>query len=632
MMRIPLLLSAVMFFASACTAQTVGQPSITLTGRALVVNGTREVPRGLFGIHATSLTPEQLDDWGVESVRLIHGGPSTQPSVPGKGGASKYPAVKFVLDCFYDRYQPALVLTDPVGWEPKLVALARGYAVNARTTGVEHHVEFWNEPYLNWATRPGVNYDGQLYDESRAVEGGPVHYRGSDEPIPHLVWRKGTRAVDERGNTNAVAWGYAPRDGKPGDAYDFRGKKYKLVEAWMVRDTSQRSFYSGQHNLSLYLRMLRAFAPALKQANPDVKLAAGWDFHLFQDNWRAWHELHKPTIDASIEWIDGYTEHHYGGDTRSVAVSYEVANAYSVARHNKRLLMYNTEAGGLLDPQRPDSPKPNPRDAPDVLTSARGAMTYFLRDVIYLLQHCPDKAFTRYAHEAHLTGGDELAFKLLKPLRGTLLEVNSSDPNLYAVASLNDAGEICLVVFNDSDVKQVPRFHVAPPRGTSIRDGQAAEPREKDGRLTLTMSEMASEGERIDFDWVIPARSAVRFRFALRGEARPARLETRQHFAPEVLMRVEPGQTLTLRLDLPADELRNLDHAWLKLALPVELPAGAKVLLNDLPLEIAAGQALLLVPLDSSRLKPTNQLQLVASEQPLAVDMLSVVLGKSDEK
>lgn len=97
-------------------------------------------------------------------------------------------------------------------------------------------------------------------------------------------------------------------------------------------------------------------------------------------------------------------------------------------------------------------------------------------------------------------------------------------------------------------------------------------------------------------------------------------------------MRVEPGQTLTLRLDLPADELRNLDHAWLKLALPVELPAGAKVLLNDLPLEIAAGQALLLVPLDSSRLKPTNQLQLVASEQPLAVDMLSVVLGKSDEK
>lgn len=631
-MRSLLLLLAPWLGVSACVAQPAGQPVIDLTGRAIAVNGTRKVPRGLFGIHATALTPQQLEEWGVETVRLIHGGPSTQPTVPGKGGAAKYPKVKFVLDCFFDRYQPAAILTDPGGWEAKLLALARGYATNAKATGVEHHVEFWNEPYLNWATRPGVNYDGRLYDESRAVEGGPVHFRGSDEPIPHLAWRKGTRAVDERGNTNPVAWGFAPRDGKPGDTYDFRGRKYTLIEAWMVRDTSQRSFYSGQYNLSLYLRMLRAFAPALKQTNPDVKLAAGWDFHLFQDNWKAWHELHQPTIDAAIEWIDGYTEHHYGGDTRAVAASYEVANAYAVVRHNKPLLMYNTEAGGLLDPQRPDSPRPNSRDAPDPLASARGAMTYFLRDVLYLLHHCPDKAFTRYAHEAQYNGGDEIAFKLLKPLRGQLLEVHGSDPNLYAVASLNDAGEICLLVFNDTDAAQQTRLQLAAPRGTSFLDGTVAQPREQDRRLALSIDRLPARGDRVVLDWSIPARSAARFLFPLEGQARPQRVETRQFFAPEVLMRVDRGRTLTLRLHLPEEQLRRADRAWMKLALPDGLRGGAGVLLNGQPLAIGDGDALLRVPVPTRVLRTDNEIQLRAAEQPLAVDMLSIVLGAAADE
>lgn len=626
-MRTLLLVASICLAAARCGGQEYVQPEIRVTGRALDVNGTRQIPRGLFGVHATPLTPGQLDEWGVETVRLIHGGPSTRPTVPGQGAAARYPGVKFVLDCLYDRYQPALILADPSNWEGKLVALARGYADNARTTGAEHHVEFWNEPYLNWATRPGVNYDGRFYDESRAVEGGPVHFRGSDEPIPHLAWRKGTRAVDDRGNTNPVAWGAAPRDGKPGDTYEFRGRTYKLVEAWLVRDTAQRSFYSGPFNLSLYLRMLRVFAPELKQANPDVKLAAGWDFHLFQDNWKAWEELHRPTIDAAIQWIDGYTEHHYGGDTRSVAVSYEVANAYSVVRHDKPLLMYNTEAGGLLDPQRPDSPRPNPRDAPDPLAAARGSMTYFLRDVIYLLRHCPDKAFTRYAHEAHLNGGDEIAFKLLKPLRGQLLEVTTSDPNLYAVASLNADNEICLVVFNDTDERHIPRLHVVAPRGTTIREGFAAEAKPSDQRLALATTRMASGGRAIVFDWDIPARSAVRFQFPLEGEPRPQRVEVRQFFAPEVLVRLERGQTLALKVSLPEDRLRGSDRAWLKLALPAGLPADAQVLLNGKPVEIGAGEALLQVAVPLSELRPDNELRLRAGNQPLAVDMLSLVLA-----
>ena len=83
------------------------EATFRVTGRDLVINGIAEVPRGLFSVHAAQLDAERVEDWGVEGVRLLHLRPS---GVPGTTPAP------FVLDCYFDRYQPALSLIRP-DWE-----------------------------------------------------------------------------------------------------------------------------------------------------------------------------------------------------------------------------------------------------------------------------------------------------------------------------------------------------------------------------------------------------------------------------------------------------------------------------------------------------------------------------------
>lgn len=608
-----------MLVVSWCGAQPV---EIDLSGRALVVNDVSEIPVGMFGVHATRLTPEQQQEWGVESVRVIRQSPTTQPVLPGEGPAREFPNIAFVLDCFYDRYQPALPLTT-TDWESRLIGLARGYAESAR--GVPAFVEFWNEPYLNWSVRPGVNYDGRHYDETRAVEGGPVMLRGSDEPIQHLAWRRGLRAVDERGQTSYLAWGYMPRDATPGSTYDFRGTTMRVEEAWLVRDVSQHSFYAGQYNLGLYLRMLVPFARALKETNPDVQLVAGWGFHLYQDGWRAWHEIHRPTIDASIRWIDGYNEHHYGGDTRNVACSYEVAVAYAQTAHGKRIRMYNTEAGGALDPQRPDTTQTNANAIANPVARARGAATYMLRDVIYLLAKMPDKAAARYAHEAHANGGDEWAFKLLKPLRGMLMEIETNQSDLWAVASLRE-DELCIVLFNDNPAERELRLELTAPRGSVFLGATSAriEPIEASLAFREQRKEIAGPvGVLLDR---VSGKSAVRYVLKLDAIPNPQTVARSQHFARELLQRAEPGQTMALTLSSPDEARARLEGARLRLLLPAGVRGDATIEFNGERVDVGSATHVVDVAVNPALLRASNTLQIRAGNRPVPMESASLFL------
>ena len=183
---------------------------VRVSGEVRAFNGVTEIPAALFGVHATRLTPERQKEWGVESVRVIVHGPTTRPIVPG-GNPAVPEGISTVVECFYDRYQPALLLSDPRNWQAKLEDLARGYGLNARQTGLTHHIEFWNEPFLNWATRPGVNYDAEFYEQAGREEGRPMTIRGGQQPLPHLVWSRQLRLVDPaNGKVHYLANGDPP--------------------------------------------------------------------------------------------------------------------------------------------------------------------------------------------------------------------------------------------------------------------------------------------------------------------------------------------------------------------------------------------------------------------------------------
>ena len=592
---------------------------ITVTSRHLVVNGTGEVPVGLFGVHATVLDEQRIADWGVTSVRLIHKQPSGTPLLPEQ----VKPGLVHLVECFYDRYQPALVLTDP-DWERNLADLARRHGESCRATGRTHLLEFWNEPYLNWSCKPAVNYDGRHYDVDQAVEGTQVRLRG--QPTEHLLWKRGLLGHDrETGEVNHVFAGYAPRGLKAGDTYPIRGRTYVMREVWMAHDPTQEYYWAGQQNELWYRRMFRVFATALKQANPDVQLAGGWGFNLWNEGWACWERLVRPLLDESLPLMDAVHEHHYGGDTRLVAASYEVATAYTDER-GKRLQFWNTEAGGQLDPQQPDTPTAGHQGDP--LAQAVGSMTYLLRDIIHLLEVCPDKAATRAAHESELNGGDEFAFKLLKPLRGRLLDVRGTSATQWCVASL-DGSRLAVVCFNDGRSDEAVPIIVEAPAGSRLVRGVMLGSRVRADGLGLELSEVALpvSGGGWTGSVRVPAKGARTLVFTLdRSPQALPRSEVSQYFAPGVLATVESGQRLTRTVRLPADALAQAKRARLKLVL-AEQDAGCRLTVNGheqpLPPE---GTWTTRQDLDPALLGRENAMEFTAGTRPLRVLMASLEL------
>lgn len=619
---------------------------VRVDGAFRVVEDQSTIPTMLFGVHATELSPERIADWGVESVRLLHQNPNGVPTMPGVGDRAHLAGLSSVLDCYFDRYQPALILTEPATWRDRLRNLGQSFAAHARGQEGRSVIEFWNEPYLNWSVKPGVNYDGDHFDTSRAVVGGPVHFRGSDDAIPHLIWSRGLMAVDaDTGAKHYLAWGYAPKtiveDGveravRAGDEYVWRGqKRMKFVEHWLVVDQSQPSYWAGQFNSRLYREMLEEFARAAKEVNPDVKVVGGFDFHFYQGSWDSFRSCFKPMIDATWQYIDAVDEHHYGEDTRRVAASYELVVGYTLATHGKRLRVFNTEAGGMLDPQRPDTPAATNWNA-EQPARAIGAFTYTTRDLLYLLRHMPEKAHARYAHEAHQNGGDEWAFRLLKPLRGRLLWSESQDTNLWSVASLNDAGEVCVVLFNDTPKARETQISIQIPSGTQATEiKQAIVVVDEANPTTLTMRETTQlvdanreTGGTIKLNLTIPARAPLRVVIpttAIAGEdaTRIERVE-RQRFADRFLSPIEREQGWTSEIALERGLIASAEAARLRVTMTG--PAGdMRVKVNGQRVQLSGDPYLAeaLIPVES--LREVNRVE-IESDRATQVDTVSLMI------
>lgn len=471
------------------------------------------------------------------------------------------PHEAFYVDCLGERYEPAWVLHSP-NWETRLRRFGRAFGENAKAAGYDDAVlEFWNEPYLNWAERSRKNLDSKFYDTANAVEGGDVQVKykdGSLGPVvPHFTWAK-------------------------------KGGKLRVV------DTTAFSYWSGRGNGWLYDQMLGALGPALKAAYPEVTLVAGWGFRWHEDHWAAWDMLYKPTIDRNIDSIDGIHEHHYQGDTTALNGSYEVLAAYGRTAHDKWLHSYNTETNDLVD-----APARGRIDTPEDVDAVKQyrRMTYNFRDLVYCVLQSPDKLMARTViHWSHTPAGMDACYGSLKDLRGRLIEAGSDDPDLWVVASVDgtdpkampiDGGRSLVVaVFNDHRTARTAELDIQAPHGTTLGEGQAVVPAFDFESLAVrtdvaAVTPDAPEAHRVTL--TLPPRSGWTVRFALEGDALPAasHVQRSQHFAPALLRHARPGQPVQTTAALPADRLAAASRAWLRLVVEDIDPGEATVTIAD---------------------------------------------------
>lgn len=623
--------AGVVLSALSC-AWAADPQGVSVSGLPIEINGKSEIPRGLFGVHAMDLDAATAAEWGIEAVRRIYQNPDGKPGrIKGATGPASSDE-PLVVDCYFDRYQPALQLNDPA-WKERLESLAKAYGENAAITGRPAFMEFWNEPYLNWATKPGVNYAPTLYRTEGVQAGDPMVLKTTGEPVEGLVWDREIFFVkDAHGGLNFVLSSYIPRDGREGETVTLgygagpgtlidggtvrlRGADHTLTKQWSGKDPGQKFYWSGPVNERLYNEMFGVFAAKLKATNPDVPIAAGWGFNFFNEGWEVWHRLIKPTIDKNHAWMDALHEHHYGGDSRKVAASYEVAYAYALGNYGKRLDFWNTEAGGHLDPQQPGNAKS--ANEGDPRTRATAAMTYMLRDIAYLLDRMPDKAIHRAAHEPQNNGGDRAAFELLKPLRGQLLETHSSMPGIWASAAIREK-TMTVFVFNDANSRRDVPVRLQAPPGTRFVSGK--ERRVTDGvgedgmPLEVSIVELAISGETWSASLPMEAKSAVVLEVALDGiPAFESIRRWRQDVSPEVLIPVRDGK-LTATIPLPPEALLNNSGAKLRLVAD-NIGDKPTVLFNGETLPAASSTLPVWdIPIPPEMLAAENQITLLASQ------------------
>ena len=587
-------------------------------------NGAQTVPMGLLGVHNVPLDEETAADWGVTGMRKIHQSPGPVTRIPEPGrreelramdAAETNPKEKrrlkkqadylpsatydWVMDCFYDRYQPALQVTDPNGWEPKLRERVRTFVANARKSGQQHYLEFWNEPYLNWATNPAVNVSPQYYVTEGIKEGDPMVLKANGKVVPGLEWGPKRFYVVQNGGIHYVLSGYIQANAKPGEettlrygagrtvleiggTVHLRGQDRQLGYGHWGRDVEQKHYWAGPVSVNWYNEMFRVVGEEMAALGAeDISLAGGWGFNFFNEGWDSWHRLIKPLIDTGHPWLDALHEHHYGGDVRKVGCSYEVAYSYALATYGNRLEFWNTEAGGHLDPQQPGNVKPH--NLGDPLTKAKGSMTYFLRDVIYQWAHVPDKAIFRAAHHSHHTeGGDPIAFRLLKPMAGDLLVVDNPMNNVWAVASRGGTATT-MMLFNDR------RGQVSFTLDLPVQRGEAklASIVTQDGALTMEETEVSFQNGQLELS--IPGISALRV--TLPSITPESTLQWTQYASADVLQSLNGGFETTMVL--PEGGVGEAQGAVLRLVLDkpqtaITLLVGdATQTLEDLPFGIS---------------------------------------------
>ncbi len=618
-------------------AQAIRPAHLTVTGRTLAVNRQEMVPAGIFGGYAPDLPAK----FRPGCQRALFTTPEGKPS-PAKSGEA------FILDAWGERNYTAPILTSPK-WKEMLQANTLAYATAAKQNPGRHVLEFWNEPYLNWARGNGGQgsaFTVRHYDVAKAVAGGPVAIKHSGTIVPHFRWVDSGQVswTDAAGKKGLPKDEVAPEKAKAGDTVDIKGKIYTARTEWRIEDVTKFTYWSGQGIGFLYDNMAEVVAKTAKETNPDLTVVAGWEFRWNEDHWAAWDLLFKPTIDRIGPWIDGVTEHHYQGDTAGMNGIYEVLAAYGLAKHGKWLHSYNTETNDLVD-----IPAVGPVDTPEKAKAAYQwhIMVYNLRDCLYSVLQSPDKLRSRTViHSDTTPKATEIAYGLMADLRGRLVATTSDDTKVWSIASIDGtdpkampadgAAKLVVFVWNDHRSVQTATVDITAPTGCTFTKAVVETPIvAPDFQLSLKKQDLAASGTTFTHQVTLEPRSVVRLVLPLAGTP-PAKAELVriQHFSKDILQIAKPGTAAATTVAIPAAERASAKRAWLRLVLEDLADGEGSLKFNGTAIRLPRvvtndnTTAVVELPLDLAQVRETNTLEFSVNSGSFAgyrVDLASIV-------
>lgn len=593
------------------------------TGRLIDVNGTTMLPAGIFG--GFNLAKDSHKKYRLAMNRRIG----------GFGSVAKDGEVETLLNCYGDRGSAPSILRDPK-WELNLRIQATTAAEAAKKTGKDYFVEWWNEPYLNWSNDNRGIYDPLFFNYKDAAEGAPVLLKTDGSTCPHLIWtkkideipyiwtkgrytkdgrdnlRRGKTAKGEEVSSHAPPFykqgrgpylpeSFPPKDVKDGETYKAMVGKTEVeltafTPFWPV-DVTQFTFWSAKGANRFYNEPMMVAGKALKAVKPDTVFLAGYCHRPSEDHWDAFRLEYQSILDVGHEIVDGITDHDYGGDAIKMPSSYEFITAYSMTRYNKWITSWNTECASAPDPSVHGEGSGGSADQKKFSWSAR--------KLVHTLATVPDKgrsiAWFGGGPKYFSDGGEGVLFTMLMNLRGRLVQVQTGDPLLYAVSSIDGTDpknprpevlgpgkELVTAIFNDHVTKRAVDLHFDAPTGTSFTSVTLREPILKED-CTIEVKETTEtiKGTSHNLKAEIAAKNLIAVSFRLSGEiGEKAQTTYKQNFSHEVLVQVTPDKPSKQIIQIKPDDLKTAKRATIRLVVERLSDGEGVVTLNgkDIPL------------------------------------------------
>ncbi len=394
----------------------------------------------------------------------------------------------------------------------------------------------------------------------------------------------------------------------PGDPGGNRGRK-----SW--DDPTQFTFMPGELGGTMYAKFFNAAAEGLKETNPHVQIggmssgAFGEDFYSQLTNYVA-HFLA-----ASKDNIHFLTEHHYSGHAPSFAAGYEVATAWSLARHGKRWPIWNTEANDLDDVAPGDK---RSAEAAKAFTDQNRAY-YNYRDILEMIFRSRDKAAGRAIHALWGRGwfkneGEQLMYLHTADLRGTLVVTESSEPSVLPVASIEN-GRLAIFLLNDSPFPRQVRLKIKGLKPDALVQASGLRLAPDASHLAVFPSDFttAQSGGDLILALKEPLTPREIAKLTVNQVPEPsAKREVQQLFSDIVVTDILPGRPATGSITVPADTIKSASAARLRVV------AG----------DIQTGEATAKIGSSSIQLPPTTAeaSRHVISEIPLPLNELTTAV------
>ncbi|MFP4139492.1 MAG: hypothetical protein ACLFVY_02935 [Phycisphaerae bacterium] len=488
-------------------------PTLTVSPAVeLNIDGTRDVPKGLFGFHdvwhaqprtkGQELTPP-------EYMRRINPGylrPLDHVGFSGRARgaeASQSGAVK----------KTARSIADGTPF------YRRAVAANATDNIVYcHTMDLWARPV--WMDTP-------IDAIARDVE---QFYNG----LGKIAWRPGDRNNLLRRLevwNEPFMWARHVNMG-------FRNPPGK--KAWT--DPTQHGYLPAKLITDQYATLFEAAHRGAKRANKHVLLGGPCSPSMNGDDYSVFTKHVRPFLDRCGHKADFLTEHHYFGNPAAYAASYIVATAYMDTALGRRLPIYNTECNDLSN------------------SDIRRAF-YNVSEILHEIRRCPDILKGRAVHAlwgGYLRNtGEEHAYRLLSTLRGRMLPC-TQPVGMSAVAVRTEDGHIVLVVHNESGREQafnlnVPGWDIVEQLALRV-DGDKTSLEPRDSNNTPRLGHMET------------------LRFTLKPiekddekkTAEPATLSRTTHYADVTCRRVTPGKAVAGKIHYRS-RLDQAETAFLRL-------------------------------------------------------------------